>query len=38
MMQDFSINKTASLINKKMESDKAITKYNNEIIKATNIY
>ena len=38
IMQDFSINKTSSLINKKMESDKAITKYNNEIIKATNIY
>ncbi len=38
IMQDFSVNKTSSLINKKMESDKAITKYNNEIIKATNIY
>lgn len=38
IMQDFSVNKTASLINRKMESDKAITKYNNEIIKATNIY
>lgn len=38
IMQDFSVNKTSSLINKKMESDKAVTKYNNEIIKATNIY
>lgn len=38
IMQDFSINKTASLINRKMESDKAITRYNNEIVKATNIY
>lgn len=38
IMQDLSINKTTSLINRKMESDKAITKYNNEIIKATNIY
>lgn len=38
IMQDPFVNKTASLINRKMESDKAITKYNNEIIKATNIY
>lgn len=37
MMQDFSIKKTDTLINKKMESDKLINKYNNEIVKATNI-
>lgn len=38
IMQDFSVKKTSSLINRKMASDKAITKYNNEIIRATNIY
>ena len=38
LMQDFNIKKTISLINKKMKSDKLITKYNNEIIKATNAY
>lgn len=37
-MQDMNIVKTISLINKKMKSDKLITKYNNEIIKATNAY
>ena len=38
IMQDMSITKTISLINQKMQSDKLITKYNNEIIKATNAY
>ena len=38
MMQDFNVKKTISLINKKMKSDKLITKYNNEIIKATSAY
>jgi len=38
IMQDVSVNKSISFINKKMLSDKRITKYNNEIIKATNIY
>lgn len=38
IMQDVSIKKSVSFINKKMKSDKLITKYNNEIIKATNIY
>lgn len=38
IMQDISVKKTISLINKKMKSDKLITKYNNEIIKATNAY
>ena len=38
IMQDMSIKKTISLINRKMKSDKLITKYNNEIIKATNAY
>ena len=38
IMQDFSIKKTISLINKKMKSDKLITKYNNEINRATNVY
>lgn len=38
IMQDMSITKTISLINRKMKSDKLITKYNNEIIKATNAY
>ncbi len=37
MMQDFSVKKTDSLINKKMLSDKLINKYNNEIVKATNL-
>ena len=38
IMQDVSIKKTDSFINKKMLSDKLLTKYNNEIIKASNIY
>ena len=38
IMQDMSITKTISLINQKMKSDKLITKYNSEIIKATNAY
>jgi len=38
IMQNITIKKSISLINKKMKSDKLITKYNNEIIKATNAY
>ena len=38
IMQDINIKKSMSLINKKMKSDRLITKYNNEIIKATNVY
>lgn len=38
IMQNVNIKKSISLINKKMNSDKLITKYNNEIIKATNLY
>lgn len=38
LMQNINVKKTNTLINKKMRSDKLITKYNNEIIKATNIY
>lgn len=38
IMQNINIKKSISLINKKMKSDKLITKYNNEIIKSTNIY
>jgi len=38
IMQDMSVTKTISLINQKMKSDKLITKYNREIIKATNAY
>ena len=38
IMQDINIVKTNEFINKKMTSDKLITKYNNEIIKATNLY
>lgn len=38
IMQNVNINKSASFIDKKMKSDRAITKYNNEIIKATNAY
>lgn len=38
LMQNIDVKKTNALINKKMRSDKLITKYNNEIIKATNIY
>lgn len=38
IMQDVTIKKSISLINKKMKSDKLLTKYNNEIIKATNAY
>lgn len=37
MMKDFSIKKTDTLINKKMESDKLVNKYNSEIVKATNL-
>jgi len=38
IMQNINIKKSISLINRKMKSDKLITKYNNEIIKATNAY
>lgn len=38
IMQDITIKKSISLINKKMKSDKLLTKYNNEIIKATTAY
>lgn len=38
IMQNIQIKKSISLINKKMKSDRLITKYNNEIIKATNAY
>ena len=38
IMQDPTIKKSISFINKKMKSDNLITKYNNEIIKATNLY
>lgn len=38
IMQDITVKKSISLINKKMKSDKLITKYNNEIIKATSAY
>lgn len=38
LMQDFNVKKTITLINKKMKSDKLLTKYSNEIIKATNAY
>ena len=38
IMQDITIKKSIALINRKMNSDKLITKYNNEIIKATNAY
>jgi len=38
IMQDITIKKSIALINKKMKSDRLITKYNNEIIKATNAY
>ena len=38
IMQNVNIKKTNEMINKKMTSDRLITKYNNEIIKATNIY
>ena len=38
IMQDITVKKSISLINKKMKSDRLITKYNNEIIKATNVY
>lgn len=38
IMQNINIKKSISFINKKMSSDKRLTKYNNEIIKATNIY
>lgn len=38
IMQNINIKKSVALINKKMNSDKLITKYNNEIIKATNLY
>lgn len=38
LMQSGSSKKSDSIINKKMESDRVIAKYNNEIIRATNIY
>lgn len=38
IMQDITIKKSISLINKKMHSDKLITKYNREIVKATSAY
>ncbi len=38
IMQDINVIKTNEFINKKMNSDKLITRYNNEIIKATNLY
>lgn len=38
IMQDINVVKTNEFINKKMSSDKLITKYNNEIIRATNLY
>ena len=37
-MQYINVKKTDSIINKKMNSDKKITKYQNEIIKATGVY
>ena len=37
-MQNINIKKSNSIVNKKMTSDKKITKYQNEIIKATNVY
>lgn len=38
IMQNARAKKSDALVNKKMESDRLISKYNNEIIKATNIY
>lgn len=38
IMQNVNIVKTDEFINIKMNSDKLITRYNNEIIRATNIY
>lgn len=38
IMQDITIVKTNEFINKKMNSDRLITRYNNEIIRATNLY
>lgn len=38
IMQNINIIKTDEFINLKMNSDKLITRYNNEIIRATNIY
>lgn len=38
VLQDVTINKSPSFIDSKMKSDKIITKYNNEIIKASNAY
>lgn len=38
IMQNINVKKTDSIINKKMDSDKRITKYQNEIIKATGVY
>jgi len=37
-LQNRNVKKTNKLLNKKMISDRLIVKYNNEIIKATNIY
>lgn len=38
VMQDTSIKKSITFINKKMRSDQLLIKYNKEIIKATNVY
>jgi len=38
IMQNINIVKTDEFISKKMNSDKLITRYNNEIIRATNLY
>lgn len=38
IMQDINIVKTNEFINRKMNSDRLITRYNNEIIRATNLY
>ena len=37
-MQDINVVKTNEFINKKMNSDRLISRYNNEIIRATNLY
>lgn len=38
LMQDINVVKTNEFINKKMNSDRLISRYNNEIIRATNLY
>ena len=38
IMQNINIHKSDSFINKKMISDRLLTRYNNEVIKASNIY